>query len=523
VLAVEDDLELEFIVSIDELAESSVADEYAEREDIYTLADVHDRGETLYDPDEYQSWLDERDPDDLCSLIYTSGTTGQPKGVKLTHRNFRSNVNQGYVRYGHRPDRAEDVPSVTEEDVALSYLPLAHVFERSSGHFMLLGLGACVAYAESPDTLQEDFELVGPSIATSVPRVYERIYDGIREQATESPLKKRIFEWAVDVGQEYHEAADPGAILQAKRRIADKLVFSKVKEGLGGNIKFMYSGGGSLSPKLCALYHGMGLPILEGYGLTETSPVVSSNPPEEPKIGTIGVPVADTEIRVDETIVGDDEFSDCEGQVGELLVQGPQVTEGYWNKPGATEEAFFEDEDGRWFRTGDIVHVRPDDYIEFKDRAKQIIVLSTGKNVAPAPIEDVFSASEIVEQCMVVGDGRKFIGALIVPNADALRSRAQEEEIDLPEGFEALCDHEWIHEQIQAKVDRANQEFENYETIKQFELVPKEFTEENGLLTPTMKKKRRTIVSQFEEQVEAIYEDVDAESQDSSPGAAAGD
>ena len=523
VLAVEDELDLDFIISIDELAGMELAYEYEGREDIHTLADVHERGESVYDPDEYESWLDEREPEDLCTLIYTSGTTGQPKGVKLTHRNFRSNINQAYARYGARPDKDDDVPAVTEDDVTLSYLPLAHVFERNSGHFMLFGLGACVAYAENPDTLREDFELVGPTVATSVPRVYEKIYDGIREQATESPLKERIFNWAVDVGQSYFEADDPGPVLEAKRRIADRLVFSTVKEGLGGNIKYMYSGGGSLSPELCALYHGMGLPILEGYGLTETSPIVSTNPPEEPKIGTIGVPLIDTEIKVDETIVADGEFPDCEGEVGELLVQGPQVTEGYWNKPGATDEAFFEDEDGRWFRTGDIVHARPDDYIEFKDRAKQLVVLSTGKNVAPAPIEDAFSASEVVEQCMVVGDGHKFIGALVAPNVATLRSLAEKEGIDLPEDVESLCENEWVREQIQAEIDEVNRNFEDYETIKRFELVPEEFTEENGLLTPTMKKKRRNIRSQFEQQLEAIYEDFDADADESSPGAAADD
>jgi long-chain acyl-CoA synthetase len=509
VLAIEDELELDFIVSMDQLGGTAVAETYERREDIYTLADVHELGDETYDPAEYEGWLDEREPDDLCSLIYTSGTTGKPKGVKLTHRNFRSNVNQVYARIGARPDKDETTPSIDETDVTLSYLPLAHVFERTAGHFLILGSGACVSYAEHPDTLQEDFALVQPTTATSVPRVYEKIYDGIREQATESALKERIFNWAVDVGREYHDASDPGPLLQAKHRIADRLVFSTVREGLGGNIKYLFSGGGSLSPELCSLYHGIGLPVLEGYGLTETAPVVTSNPPEEPKIGTIGPPVLDTEAKVDDSIVGDDEFTDCEGEVGELLVQGPQVMEGYWDAPAATEEAFFEDDDGRWFRTGDIVHIRPDGYITFKDRAKQLIVLSTGKNVAPAPIEDAFSASEVVEQCMVVGDGRKFIGALIVPNVETLRSRATTDGVELPDDEQALAGSEWVREQIRAEVESVNEQFEDYERIKQFELVLEEFTEDNDLLTPTMKKKRRNILSTFDAEFEAIYQDAD--------------
>jgi long-chain acyl-CoA synthetase len=524
VLAVEDDLELDFIVSMDELEGTSVADSYEDREDIYTLADVHELGAREYEPEAYEMWLDEREPSDLCSLIYTSGTTGRPKGVKLTHRNFRSNVNQVYARFGPRADKAGSVPAIDNTDVTLSYLPLAHVFERTSGHFMIFGAGACVSYAEHPDTLREDFQLVEPTTATSVPRVYEKIYDSIREQATESNLKERIFNWATDVGREYHETEDPGVGLQAKYRIADRLVFSTVKEGLGGNIKFLFSGGGSLSPELCSLYHGMGIPVLEGYGLTETAPVVTTNPAEEPKIGTIGYPVVQTETKVDDSVVGEDEFQDCEGEVGELLVQGPQVMEGYWNKPGETAETFLEDEDGKWLRTGDIVHLRPDGYIAFKDRAKQLIVLSTGKNVAPGPIEDAFSASEVVEQCMVVGDGRKFIGALIVPNIDTIVSRAEEESIELPEEVDEIADTPWARDQIQTEVDRVNERFEDYERIKQFELVTMEFTEDNGLLTPTMKKKRRNILSEFESEFEAIYEKARDPGEDTSErSVAAGD
>ncbi|MGQ3412550.1 AMP-dependent synthetase/ligase [Natrinema sp. LN54] len=498
VLEVEADLDLEFIVSIDEV------DGYDDRDDILTLGEVYARGEETFDLEAYEERIAETELDDLASLIYTSGTTGQPKGVQLSHRNFRSNVNGIRKRFAPRPDKDDDVPVLDEESVAMSYLPLAHVFERTAGHFVLFASGACVAYAESPDTLQEDFSIVEPTTATSVPRVYEKIYDSIREEASGSAVSERIFEWATDVGVEYQLADSPGPILSAKHAVADKLVFSSVREALGGEIDLLISGGGSLSPELCRLYHAMGLPIFEGYGLTETSPVVATNPQDAVEVGTIGAPLVNVDVKVDETVADQEAFADDPGEVGELLVKGPNVTEGYWNKPGATEGAFTQE---GWFRTGDIIHLRPDGYLEFRDRLKQIIVLSTGKNVAPGPLEDAFAASEIVEQAMVVGDGEKFIGALLVPNTTHLRKWADEEGIDLPDDPEAMCDDDRVREHIQQEVDRVNENFEKHETIKRFELVPQEFTEENDMLTPTMKKKRRVILEQFEDRVDRIYAD----------------
>ncbi|NHN41930.1 long-chain fatty acid--CoA ligase [Halorubellus sp. JP-L1] len=502
VLAVEDDLDLDVIVSMSALEERR----HQRREDVYTLDEVHDLGSNHFDEDAYLEWVDDRDLDDLASLIYTSGTTGQPKGVQLTHENFRSNVNQIRKRFGPRPDRG-DMPSIDVDTRAVSYLPLAHVFERLAGHFLLFASGACVAYAENPDTLQEDFSLVSPTTATSVPRVYEKIYDAIREQATESSVKERIFEWATDVGVEYHTTDDPGVVLRAKARVADRLVFQQVRDALGGNIDFFISGGGSLSAELCALYHGMGLPILEGYGLTETSPVLTVNPPEEPKIGTIGYPLPGVELQVDEDVVEQEPFADDPGAVGELLARGRNVTEGYWNKPDETAAAFTPADDGGddWFRTGDVVHMREDGYVEFRERSKQILVLSTGKNVAPAPIEDAFASSKVVEQCMVVGDGEKFVGALLVPNFEHVRLLAADEGVSLPEDDEAAASHEFVRDVLEAEVDRVNSDFESYEKIKRFRVVPEEFTEENELLTPTMKKKRRDILDRYADEVASMY------------------
>ncbi len=494
VLAVEDDLDLSFVVAIDDVDDRG-------RDDVHSLADVYDLGASEFDRETYESWLDDRDPEDLASLIYTSGTTGQPKGVRLTHRNFRSNVNQVRKRFGPRPDK--EVPALDETSRAISYLPLAHVFERLSGHFFLFASGSTVAYAESPDTLREDFKLVRPTSGSSVPRVYEKLYDAIREEAESSAVKARIFRWATEVGREYFEAENPGALLRAKRAVADRLVFEQVREAVGGEVDFFISGGGSLSPELCALFHGMGLPILEGYGLTETSPVVTANPTEEPKVGTIGPPVPDVELELDEAVASDEHRERAEGDVGELLVKGPNVTDGYWNLPDATERAFTEE---GWFRTGDVVEIRPDGYVRFVERAKQILTLSTGKNVAPGPIEDAFAASDVVEQAMVVGDGRRFVSAVVVPNLDAVHAWAEREGVDLPEDDRAACRDDRVDEYVGREVDRVNESFEEYERIKQFRMVPTEFTEENDFLTPTMKKKRRNILEAFADEIESMYE-----------------
>ncbi len=497
VLAVEDRLDIEFVVGMDEIDERG-------RSDIYTLADLYELGVEAWNPEAYETWIDETEPEDLASLIYTSGTTGKPKGVELSHWNFRSNVNQSRKRYGPREDKPEDIAVIDDTARSISFLPLAHVFERLVGHFVMFGSGVHVCYAESPDSLREDFGLIEPSIGASVPRVYERLYDAIRSQATESALGARIFSWATEVGRDYYEVDSPGPMLAAKRAIADRLVFSNVREALGGNIDFFISGGGSLSRDLCALYHGMGLPILEGYGLTETSPVISGNPPEEPKVGTIGPPVVDQEIEIDEEVASPEQREAATGRAGELLVKGPNVFSGYWNLERETERAF--DREG-WFRTGDVVHLRPDGYIEFVERVKAIITLDTGKNVAPGPLEDAFAPTELVEQAFVMGNDQPFISALIVPNFEAVREWAAEEGYDIPEDATGICRDDRVKDRIQAVVDEVNESFEKHERIKQFRLVPEEFTEDNEMLTPTMKKKRRNILERYGDEVSMIYDE----------------
>ena len=551
VVAVRDDLdhELDAIVTMDDVDVGDL--DAAAVDDVYTLGEVHDMGAAAFDEAAHESWLDGVDADDLASLVYTSGTTGEPKGVRLTHAEVRANLTQYYTRLAAKAEGdgngSGEIDGISPASTTLSFLPLAHAFERLTGHFVPFAAGATVAYAESPGTLREDFGLVRPTVVTSVPRVYETLFDAARGQASGSPVKRRVFEWAVDVGRTHYRTADPGPLLDAKRAVADRLVFSSVREALGGEIDFLVSGGGSLSAELCSLYHAMGLPILEGYGLTETAPVVSVNPPSAPEVGTIGPPVIDTEIAVDTEAVdaeavdagavdtggsdgggGDGQpNADEPGAVGELLVRGPQVTDGYWNRPDATREAFTPadalpadaptagtspaerdgDPDESWFRTGDIVRLRPEGYIVFRGRTKRLLVLSTGENVAPEPMEDRFAANEFVEQCCVLGDDRRFVSALIVPNVDRVSAWADDRGIDLPDDREAVCRDERVRERIGTEVDRVNASFESYERIRGFRLVPERFTEANGLLTPTMKKKRRTILDRFADDVEAVYDE----------------
>jgi long-chain acyl-CoA synthetase len=496
VLQVKDELDLEFVAVIDEYE--------SDRADVHTLADVYQLGRDA-DPDSIPA---ERDPSDLASLVYTSGTTGQPKGVQLTHRNFRSNVAGVRKRFGPRPDKDDDLPVFDADIRTLSFLPLAHVFERMAGHFMILGSGGTVAYAESADTVGEDMEAVAPSGVTSVPRVYERIYSQMREEAGDGP-RGRIFEWALDVAREYGKIKrmdDPIPLsLKTKVAVADSLVFSQVREGVGGRVDALMSGGGSIPKELTELFDGMGLPINQGYGLTETAPVVSVSPPEEPRHGSLGPPLINVDVRTDEGVVDEAEQAEADGSLGELLVKGPNVTEGYWNKPGETQAAFIEIDGERWFRTGDLIEQSEDGYLTYRDRLKQLIVLDTGKNVAPQPIEDALTTQDVVAQAMVVGDDQKFIGAIVVPDAAELERRAEREGYDLPDDEAARCDDETVRGWVAEAVAAANERFAKSERVKEFRLVSREWTAENGLLTPSMKKKRRHISKEHQNVLDDIY------------------
>lgn len=492
---VESELDLEFVVTMDETTGGDTLSA-----DVYTLAEVYERGQAFDDAD-VEAWIDERDWTELSSLVYTSGTTGDPKGVELSHKNWRSVINQLRKRVGPRPDKPADMPTMEAGKTAISFLPIAHAFERVN-HFQSLGSGIALAYAESPDTLADDIKVIQPEFAAAVPRVYERIYNGLREQTAESFLKKRLFEWSVDVAQKHDRADEPGTLLNMKLGIADRLIFSKVRDAMGGNIEMFVSGGGSLSEDLARLFRSMGITIIEGYGLTETAPAVSFNPAEDIRVGTMGPPLIDVQVQLDPDVVNEETKASAEGDVGELLVKGPNVFSGYWNKPDKTAEAF----DGDWFRTGDIVSLDEDEYLTFVDRQKNLLVLDTGKNIAPEPIEDQFSTSARIDQIMVVGDDQKFIGAIVVPNFEQLSTWADEEGYDIPDDPEQAIEDDRVREWIGEEIDRVNEKIAKHETIKEFALVSTEWTAENDLLTPSMKKKRRNIRSEFDAKLAEIYD-----------------
>jgi long-chain acyl-CoA synthetase len=497
---VEGETDVEFVVLIDRPTQQWDLDA-----DLYTLADIYEMGAD-YDEDTIEGWVDEQEWTDLASLVYTSGTTGDPKGVKLTHKNWRSCLNQVRRRIGPRPDKPADMPQLQPGKRSIAFLPLAHAFERSN-HFQNFASGVTMGYAESTDTIGDDIEQLEPEFAAAVPRVYERIYNGIREQASESTFKKRIFEWAVAAAQEYDRADSPTLVQKGKLAVADRLVFSTVREALGGNIEMFISGGGSLSEELARLYRAMGITIIEGYGLTETAPGVSFNPPEDIRVGTMGPPLSEVEIKIDHDAVSERTREENPGDVGELLVTGPNIFDGYWEKPTQTDAAFT---DG-WFRTGDIVAREDDDYLRFVDRLKNLLVLDTGKNVAPEPIEDEFSTSARVDQIVVVGDDEKFVAALIVPNFEEIESWALDEEIDLPDDRAAIVSDERVREWIGEDVARINDRLSGSEQIKEFRLVAEEWTPENDLLTPSMKKKRRNIREAYTEALADIYPEDDAQ------------
>ena len=512
-LAVEPEVDPAFVVVMDSLPDGSgMAGAARDRDDIYPLGTVYQRGEAVFDSESWGEWLDARGPDDLASIIYTSGTTGEPKGVRLTHGNFCANADGMLRRLGPRSDHPDGVPQLDQSSRQLSVLPLAHVFERLVGCYLPIAAGATIAYAESPETLAEDFKLVSPTCSTAVPRLYERLFESFEREASSSAVSERLFKWAVDIAERFHRTDSPGRRLRLAHSLADRLVYSSIRAALGGEIELFISGGDSLSAELCAIFHGMGLPIFEGYGLTETAPVVSVNPPEVPRVGTVGPPVINVETRVDTTVdveAGDFDAADGETEIGELLVRGPNVTDGYWQRPASTDAAFVsldDDDDREWFRTGDLVEQGSDGYLTFRGRRKELVVLSTGQNVVPGPIEESICESSLIEQCLLVGDGWPAVGALVVPDFEAVQQWADSKGVDLPSSTARIADDERVRSQIETAVERATEGVEPHERIEWVALVDEPFTVANGLLTPTLKKKWRAITDRYADLIDRQYE-----------------
>ncbi|RMG66229.1 MAG: long-chain fatty acid--CoA ligase [Calditrichaeota bacterium] len=435
-------------------------------------------------PDYLENALKKITRDDLASIVYTSGTTGEPKGVMLTHGNFLSNV--------------EAANHVLEnefgEEIFLSFLPLCHVFERMVGHFLANYISATIAYAESIDTVPQNLLEVRPTLMAAVPRFYEKVYARIQESLEDAPaLRKKIFNWAVAVGKESLKYKSrglemPGG-LKFKYNIADKLVFSKLKTRVGGRIKYFVSGGAPLNKEIGEFFTGAGLTILEGYGLTETSPVISVNRPKRFKFGTVGFPLENVEVKIAED--------------GEILARGPNVMKGYYKNEAATKEAI--DPEG-WFHTGDIGLFDEEGFLVITDRKKDIIVTAGGKNVAPQYIEGQLTNSRFIEQAVVIGDKRKFCSALIVPALEPLQKFAQEKGIAYSSTSQ-LLEHPEVIKLYEQEVAAVNKNLASYESIKKFALIEQPFTIESGELTPTLKIKRRVVEQKYADIIEKLYED----------------
>ncbi len=423
--------------------------------------------------------------DEVATIIYTSGTTGNPKGVMLTHANFIFNL-----------QACKSLIEVRETDVLLSFLPLSHVFERLGGHYVPLFSGAKVAYAESTFTVAQNMKDIAPTVMLSVPRLYETMHERILRAVQEgSPLKQKIFHWGVSVGSAVSSAIQqgkkPSAILQLQQGIADKLVFAKLKAATGGRLRFFVSGGAALPQSIAEFFHAAGILILEGYGLTETSPVISMNHPGKWKFGTVGAQVPGIEVKIAED--------------GEILTRGPHVMKGYFNNDAATAEVI--DGEG-WFHTGDIGVVDEDGFIKITDRKKNIIVLSNGKNVAPQPIESELVQSPFISQIMVIGSERKNLAALIVPNFDALKAWASDSDTsgdidssDIP----TLLDTREVQQHIQSEIRSRLTDFADFEQVRRFTLLEKEFSQEEDEMTPTLKLKRNVIMERYADVIEEMY------------------
>jgi long-chain acyl-CoA synthetase len=430
-------------------------------------------------------------PDDLATIIYTSGTTGDPKGVMLTHNNIYSNV-------------ADAMPmlEIGPADSTLSFLPLSHIFERMAGHYATFGAGATINYAESIDTLIVNLGEVKPTIVMSVPRVYEKVYARALENALASPVKKRIFFWAKRIGErcvdEIGAGRRPSGFLALRYAIASRLVFSKLRARVGGRLKYFISGGAPLPADIARFFFAAGLPIYEGYGLTETSPVISVNNPSRWRIGTVGPIIPNVEVRIAED--------------GEILVRGPNVMKGYYNKPDATREAL--DPDGS-FHTGDIGVVE-DGFLKITDRKKDLIVTAGGKKVAPQPIEGMVKKNKYVANAVMLGDKRKFPLMLVVPQYEHLEPWAKRRNLALKDHRELLRLPE-----VKAKMEREVMsplgDLAKYEMPKKILLLEHDFTIESGDLTPTLKVKRRVVEKKYQREIDALYEEKDG----ASAGAAA--
>ena len=463
---------LEFVISLEEAQDCSLR-----------IEDLVDRGRALYgeQPDLYERLWRTAVAEDLATILYTSGSTGDPKGVMLSHKNLTANVLNS-TRWLHMEGRRE---------LGLTYLPFTHIFERAVW-YLYAHTGATVAYAENIESVGRNLTEIRPTVMTSVPRMFEKIYARIIERGLSAGFPKRqIFLWALNIGRRWAEKKDRGQyigpLLSLQHRIADALVFKKWREAVGGNVTMFISGGAPLAPEIGFLFLAAGLPILQGYGLTETSPSVSCNTEKRNRIGTVGPVIDGVSLRIEAD--------------GEILVKGDTVMKGYYNRPADNQEAFTTD---GWFRTGDIGHIDPDGFLVITDRKKDLIKTSGGKYIAPQRLESLIKSSRFVSQVVVVGNARKFAAALIVPNMELLRGYAQLKDIHYNDQSELITNPRVI-DLMARQVEKYTVELARFEKVKKVALLEHEFTIESGELTPTLKPRRSVIEKKYARVIDRLY------------------
>lgn len=450
--------------------------------DVYTFEEALQIGEKfkLENPLLFKNNIGLSKEDDLCTIIYTSGTTGEPKGVMLTHKNILSNVKS-----------ACEIIYVDENDVFLSFLPLSHIFERMAGYYLALSCGSTVAFAEGIEKVAQNLGEIKPTVMTAVPRFFERIYSKIRKNVEKQPEKKRkIFDWAVNVGQEYalqKRSGDSISIaLKVKHKLADTLVFKKLRQVTGGRLRFFISGGAALSRDLGVFFEAVGILVLEGYGLTESSPVIAVNRENDYKFGSVGKPVPGVEVKI--------------AKDGEILAAGPNIMQGYYKKKKETNEVIV---DG-WLHTGDIGVFDAEGFLIITDRKKSLFKTSGGKYIAPTPIENLFLGSKYIDQFIIIGDKRMYISALIVPDFEALREYADAHRIQYSTN-EDLVKMKQIVEMLEKDFSEFQKKLANYERVRKFTLLSKPFSIESGEMTPSLKLKRKVIEERYKDLIEDMY------------------
>lgn len=432
---------------------------------------------------EIESVIDQVTPGDLLTLIYTSGTTGVPKGVMLSHSNILTNTQYLLEQSGE---------IVSENDVLLSFLPLSHVLERTAGYYMTIRIGALMAFADSIEKVPDNMLEVQPTLMISVPRLFEKIYHRIYDNVHEmSVIKRTIFHWAVDVGKKYVQAKyilkQPATGVDLQYSIADRLVFSKIRERFGGRMKLFCCGGAPLDKTINEFFWIIGIPIFEGYGLTETSPALSFNNFEHVRFGSVGFPLNKTEFKI--------------AADGEILVKGPQVMLGYYNSPEATAEIMH---DG-WLATGDIGKIE-DGFITITDRKKELIITAGGKNIAPQPLENRLKMDKYISSVYVYGDRKPYLTALIVPTLERLLEFAKEHHVHYYE-LDDLVRNEQVQKMFEHRIEEINKDLPPYETIKKFVLLAHDFSIDGGELTPTLKIRRKVIYEKYKHKIEDMYAD----------------